>query len=149
MDKTLNFEDSLFIINKRIRMIQSMLKLDCSSELFEAVTNSDCTFIEAALGKLQTLLEENTRFIDREAQFHNIIETDEAFLSLLCSFLSDESVFNSSSSETFKEKVKKIALNIEEKKRELEETALTLSGKPVQEPVVSSMDLTELLRGIT
>jgi hypothetical protein len=113
---------------------------------------ADLEFIDKSLDKLLELLEQSTRFIDRETQFHNMIETEEAFDKLLKAFLNEDSTFiktNSAEASLFKGKVMQISGNAANRKTHLEDETLALAGNSVQEPVVSPMELSELLKGIS
>ena len=76
MNKHINFEDNIFVLNLRIRMIQDLLILDTDTELFLQKTVDDLSFINSSLNILLFNLKENYRLIERDEQFHNLAETE-------------------------------------------------------------------------
>jgi hypothetical protein len=83
MNQQFNYEDNIFILNVRIRMLADMMKLDADPDIFLDKTVEDLDFIAAKLNLLQENLSYNKRLIYRDAQLHNLDETYESFLDLL------------------------------------------------------------------
>ena len=83
MGKHINFEDNIFVFNLRIRMIQDLLILDTDPELFLHKTLDDLGFINSSLNILLSNLKENYRLIERDEQFHNLLETERQFFEVL------------------------------------------------------------------
>ncbi|MDR1285981.1 MAG: hypothetical protein LBK08_00075, partial [Treponema sp.] len=83
MNKRINFEDSIFIINTRIRIIRDMLLLDTDPDLFLEKALEDVSFIDKTLAILLDQLLDNSRFIERTEQFHNLAETERIFADVL------------------------------------------------------------------
>ena len=83
MNKHINFEDNIFVLNLRIRMIQDLLILDTDPGLFLHKTMDDLDFINSCLNVLLSNLRENNRLIERSEEFHNLAETDLQFCEAL------------------------------------------------------------------
>jgi len=83
MNKHINFEDNIFVLNLRIRMIQDLLILDTDEELFLHKTLDDLDFINSSLNILLSNLKENYRLIERDEQFYNLAETERQFCEVL------------------------------------------------------------------
>ena len=83
MNKHINFEDNIFVLNLRIRMVQDLLILDTDIELFLHKTLEDLDFLNSSLTTLLTNLKENYRLIERDEQFHNLMETERQYCEVL------------------------------------------------------------------
>jgi hypothetical protein len=83
MNQQFNYEDNIFILNTRIRMLADMMKLNADPDIFLAKTIEDLDFIAACLNLLQESLSYNKHLISRDTQLHNLDETYERFLDLL------------------------------------------------------------------
>jgi hypothetical protein len=94
MNQQLNYEDNIFILNSKIRVIADMLLLDADPDIFLEKTLEDIDFITAKLTLLQETLALNKQLISRNEQFHNLEETYERFLDLLNDMLRGVGCFN-------------------------------------------------------
>ena len=83
MNKHINFEDNIFVLNLQIRMIQDLLILDTDAELFLQKTLNDLDFTNSSLNTLLANLKENHRLIERDEQFYNLLETERQFYDAL------------------------------------------------------------------
>ncbi|MDR0447903.1 MAG: hypothetical protein LBH07_04470 [Treponema sp.] len=83
MNKHINYEDNIFILNIRIRMIQDLLILDTDADLFLNKTLDDLDFINSCLTSLLLSLKDNSRLIERDKQFYNLAETERQFHEIL------------------------------------------------------------------
>ncbi|MCL2805619.1 MAG: hypothetical protein FWD26_06745 [Treponema sp.] len=144
MNKRFNFEDTVFILNVRIRMIRDFLKLDTDSSLFYSQTMSDLEFISSIMDKLMEKFLENMKFLDREAESDNLLDTEWQFSQIL------NEVSNSSS--TFPPNIYTQMLPIISKLRKdsaLRQKQIEASYVPTEhsmaEPVVSNAELNGLL----
>jgi hypothetical protein len=145
VNRQINFGDTIFILNIRIRMIRDMLILDADPDFFLDKTLADVDFIDAALGALLRELAENTRLIDRNGQLRNLHETERQFLGVLWDLAHGS---GSMSVAAYPALLEKLAL-IREHSLERQKTigqSLKVEEAPSSEPVVSSDELNELLR---
>ena len=144
MNKQTNFEDTIFILNVRIRMIRDLLRLDTDAGLFIRQTIEDMEFIGSVMEVLVDKLLANPGFLDRE--FDNLSDTEWQFSNLLAEFSSDSGPFSSA---RFPETITWISKLREEseKRQKLVNEAYAPSGRDNSEPVVSQAELSELLKG--
>jgi hypothetical protein len=145
MNRQINFGDTIFILNTRIRMIRDLLILDADPDFFLDKTLSDVDFIDAALGTLLRELAENTHLIDRNGQFYNLHETERQFLAVLRDFANGSGAMSVTSYPALREKLGLIREHSLERQKTIEQT-LSVDEAPSSEPLVSSDELNELLR---
>jgi hypothetical protein len=145
MNQQINFGDTIFILNARIRMIRDLLILDADPDFFLDQTLSDVDFIDAALGALLRELIENTRHIDRNGQFRNLHETERQFLAVLWDLANGSGAISVASYPALREKVALIREHSLERQKNIEQR-LSVEEEPSSEPLVSSDELNELLR---
>jgi hypothetical protein len=138
-----NFEDNLFVLNARIRMIGNMLLLEADPELFLAKTLEDAEFIDAALGALGERLSGSTRYIEREGQFHNLAETEQAFIEVLAGLRADGGM--AARIPLAGEKLDVLRFRALERKKKAEGLSYAASRGSAPEPLVSSDELSALL----
>ncbi|MDR0383477.1 MAG: hypothetical protein LBH50_05770 [Spirochaetaceae bacterium] len=94
MNQQFNYEDNIFILNARIRMLADMMKLDAAPDIFLEKTIEDIDFIAEKLNLLQESLSFNKHLISRDEQLHNLDETYELFLDLLTGMARGTECFN-------------------------------------------------------
>jgi hypothetical protein len=145
MNRQINFEDTIFILNTRIRMIRDMLILDANPDFFLDKTLSDLDFIDAALGSLLRELVENTRLIDRNGQLRNLHETERQFLGVLRDLANGSGAMSAAVYPMFQGKLARIRERSLEGQKTIEQN-FSDDKAPSSEPVVSSDELSELLR---
>jgi hypothetical protein len=145
MNKQINFGDTIFILNIRIRMIRDLLILDADPDFFLDTTLSDLEFIDAALGELLKALIENIRLIDRNGQFGNLHETERQFIGVLWDLANGPGAMSVASFPALREKVALIREHSLERQKIIGQS-FSFDETPPSEPVVSSDELNELLR---
>jgi hypothetical protein len=144
MEKQINFEDNIFIINVRIRLIQDLQILDADPAMFLDKTMDDVEFIDSALAALLRELKGNSRLIERAEQFYNLSEAERLFASLLDDLYKGESNFSASLTPEMKGKVQLLKGRSQERKASIG-TVVVSGEKAVPEPLVSPDELHELL----
>jgi len=147
MDKHVNFEDTIFILNVRMRMVQDLLRLNTEPELFLKQTIGDLDFIGSMLEILTEKLLANTKFLDRELEADSISDTEWQFSQLLVEFSGNQSVFSPAAFPETKTWVKKLKAESEKRQKFMEEAYIP-SEKTRMEPVVSQAELSELLGAV-
>jgi hypothetical protein len=145
MGSHINFEDNIFILTARIRVIRDLLILDVDPDIFLDKTLTDVDFIDAALGVLLRNLVENTRLIDRNEQFYNLYETEQQFLGTLWDLVNGPGAVSVSSYPVLKDKINILRDHALERRKVIEDHIGAAEVRP-SEPVVSSDELNELLR---
>jgi hypothetical protein len=142
----LNFEDTIFILNMRIKTLRDTLRLSPPPELFLGKCLEDLAFIDNVLEALVRAVMQNTSSGNVSSLINYISDTEWQFNQLLTEFLLESSPFSAGA---FPETVPKIAAlrgtsNV--RRKTLEE-----SGVPIEiaqsEPVVTSAELSGLLGG--
>jgi hypothetical protein len=145
MNKKVNFEDNIFILANRIRMLRDLFNLDADPDLFLEKTLDDIDFITQALTALLRQLLENQRFIERAELFHHLEELEWQFSQVLSDFMDSRGTFSIQSYPEIVEKIR-ILRSRSLERRKTAETAGGASEGQAGEPVVSSDELSELLK---
>ena len=145
MNKRVNFEDSLFILMMRIRMIRDIITLDADPELFLEKTLDDIFFADQTLRVLLEYLQENHYLIERVELLEHLSELEWQFSRLLQELLDHNGSFSICEIPAIKEKISNCRSNSLERQRAAESLSPAGSSLP-GEPVVSSDELTELLK---
>ena len=137
MNKQINFEDNIFMLNVRVRMLLDLMCLDVDPDLYSAKTLEDLDFIDHVLTSIYKYFAENRLFLDREDELDKLIDLEFRFDHLLagmCRFFpaqKEQILFLKSTSETRRKSIDEI--------RSPQENSMS-------EPVVSSFEMNELLR---
>ncbi|MDR1100438.1 MAG: hypothetical protein LBL28_08170 [Treponema sp.] len=145
MNKHINFEDNIFILNVRIRMIRDTLTLDTDPELFLEKTLEDIDFINNALEALLGNLVENKRLLERDMEFDNLSDLEWQFSRILADFLNSSGNISAAQFPMLKGKIEILRKRSRDRKKIMEDSR-NLSEPPLSEPVVSSLELSELLK---
>jgi len=147
MSKQVNFEDNVFILMTRIRMIKDCITLDADPELFLEKILDDIYFTESILKILLKYLEENSRLFDRDELLVHYSEAEWQFSRILKDFLDHDGNISIQEIPVIKEKIEALG----QKSFERQKLALNMSpdGKTIPgSPIVSSDELTELLKAL-
>jgi len=83
MNKRINFEDDIFLLMIRIRMIRDIITLDADPELFLEKTLDDVYFIDQTLKTLLADLERNNHLIERDELLEQLSNAEEQFSQVL------------------------------------------------------------------
>ena len=146
MNRHINFEDNIFIVNMKIRIIRDLLLLDADPELFLDHTLDEISFINKTQDILIEILMNNKRYIERDEQFHNLAETEIRFQEVIFKLISEENSFSLKTTPGILEKIGLIKNQSIERRKILEKLFMSDLDKPSAEPVVSVDELSELLR---
>jgi len=90
MNKRINFEDDIFLLMIRIRMIRDIITLDADPELFLEKTLDDILFIDQTLKTLLGDLERNNHLIERDELLEQLSNAEEQFSQVLKDLSSHE-----------------------------------------------------------
>jgi hypothetical protein len=143
----LNFEDSIFILNMRIRMIKDTLRLTPPPELFMERCLDDLAFINGILDMLVQTFVGDAGPQNGNSEADYISDTEWQFTQLLTEFSLESSPFPA---QAFPEAIQKIALlrdSSNTRRKTIEETIPPLEIAQA-EPVVTSAELNGLLGGV-
>jgi len=144
MKKRVNFEDSLFILMLRIRMIRDIITLDADPELFLEKTLDDIFFSDQVLRILLRQLEENHYLIERAEVLEQISDIEKQFSRVLQNLLDHDGDFSIRQIPSIKEKI--ISCRDSSLERQKSAEKLTPAGNTPSSPIVSSDELSELLK---
>ena len=148
MNKQVNFEDNSFITMMRIRMIRDILTLDADPELFLEKILDDIYFTDHSLRILLGYLQENDHLIEREELLEHLSELEWQFSQVLLDLLNHKGNISIREISTIKEKLSCLRANSQERRRTAEDLNSAGGRKNFsdKEPIVSSEELTELLK---
>jgi len=144
MNKRINFEDTLFILNVRIRMIRDLLRLDTDTAVFYRQTMADLEFINSVMDTLNTKFLDNLKFLDREVEADNILDTEWQFSQIVNEISGNTGLFPSSTFPDFSITMAKLRADTLRRKKSIEESYVP-SDNSIAEPVVSNAELNGLL----
>ena len=145
MNKRVNFEDSLFILMMRIRMIRDSITLDAAPELFLEKTLDDIYFTDHTLRTLLEYLEENHYLIERVELLEQLSELEWQFSHVLQELFDHGGSFSIREIPSMGEKLSALRASSLERRRAVGDLGLTGSSLS-SEPIVSSDELNELLK---
>jgi hypothetical protein len=144
MNKRINFEDTIFILNVRIRMIRDLLQLDTDTDLFFRQTIEDLKFVSFILGVLTDKLIANPKFVDRELEADNLSDAEWQFSQIISEFLKECGSFPPAQLAEISAWIS--TLREESAKRQkLINEAYVPEGTALTEPVVTYAELSGLL----
>jgi hypothetical protein len=146
MRKRVNYEDNTFIINTRIRLLQDIFLLEADSEIFFNKTLDELDFINNALESLLKDFIANDKLIEWSERFHNLLETEWRFASVLNFLISGQGSLAADFYPRLVPKLKSL-LNDCTRRRVLIEKQKAFNEKnQVDDRLVSTLELSELLK---
>ncbi|MDR3342089.1 MAG: hypothetical protein LBT14_04745 [Treponema sp.] len=145
MHRHINFEDNIFILNLRIRLIRDALALDPDPGLFLNKIVDDINFIDDTLVVLLNDLAENISFIGRDEQFDNLAEIEWQFSQVLTKFLNSSRNISVTQFPALREKILFLQDHSAARRKTIDESESRMENV-YMEPVVSSAELSELLK---
>jgi len=144
MNKRINFEDTIFILNVRIRMIRDLLRLDTDPSLFYRQTMEDIEFINSVLDMLIRKFLDNLKFLDREVEADNILDAEWQFSQIINEISGNSSPFLPSYYPEMPAIITKLRTDSLKRKKLIDETYVPVENA-IAEPVVSHAELNGLL----
>jgi hypothetical protein len=145
MQKHLNYEDNIFILNTRIRMISDLLLLDAAPELYFEKTIEDLDFIGETAKVLLKSLMENRQLIEWDEQLHNLYDTEERFFELLKRILNGKAAFSIENFPMIAEITGALAADCSERQKVIKENMSEVFSQSSDSRVVSVDELSALL----
>jgi len=144
MNKRINFEDTLFILNVRIRMIRDLMRLDTDVGLFYRQTIGDLEFISSVLDVLTVKFLDNLKFLDREVEADNILDAEWQFSQILNEISSNSSPFPPTLFPETPAVMSKLRTDSLKRKKLIDDSYVPTENS-IAEPVVSHAELNGLL----
>jgi hypothetical protein len=142
MNKQINFEDNIFILNMRVRMIRDLLLLESDSELFSRKTVEDMKFIDTVLAVMLKNLIENAHLLERNEQFDNLSEIEWQFSQVLSLFLDGSGNISAERCPEFRKDITYLNNQCLARKQTIDNL---VNSTVVTEPLVSSLEMNALL----
>ena len=146
MNKRINFEDNIFILNARTRMIRDLLILDTDPALFLEKTIDDIDFIDQCLELILKGLIENERLLERNEAFDSIFELEWEFSHTLSDLLNSEGNISAAELPALQEKIRLLRDRSLERRKAIDEKRGPGEAAAMGN-AVSSDELNELLKG--
>jgi len=147
MNKRINFEDNIFILMMRIRMIRDIITLDADPELFMEKLLDDICFADHTLGILLGYLKENQRLIGLDELLEQFSDVEWQFSMVLKDLLDHEGNISVRENPLITEKLTAFRNNSMERRRSSNELSSAGENMPGS-PIVSSDEITELLKAL-
>ncbi|MDR2634081.1 MAG: hypothetical protein LBC51_10760 [Treponema sp.] len=145
MDKYFNFEDNIFLVNIRLRMVQDILVLEPDPELFLKKTMEDIDFIDDILGLLLDGLLENPHLMERNEQLVNLYDIECQFAQTLNKFLTGSGNISALRFPVLGEKIVLLQTHSMARKKVIDDSRYA-ADQSLVEPLVSADELNELLK---
>jgi hypothetical protein len=145
MNKRINFEDNIFILLTRIRMIRDLLALDTDPDLFLEKTIDDINFIDLTLETLLGNLVENKRLLERKKAVDDLADLEWHFFQALTEFFNSAGNISAARFPILRENIGRLRDRSTGRKKTMDESG-GLAEISATEPVVSSVELGELLK---
>jgi hypothetical protein len=145
MHKRVNFEDNIFIIATRIRLIRDLLILDTDPELFLEKTIDDIAFVGHTLDMLLGNLMANGHLMDRNETFENLADLEFQFTQVLSILQNGSGNISALNFPLIQEKIQILRNRSQERQKTIGENKESGEDR-VLEGAVSSDELNELLR---
>jgi hypothetical protein len=146
MEKRVNYEDNAFIINTRIRLLNEIFLLEADPELFFDKTLDELDFINNTLHALLNNLLANEKLIERDEQFHNLLETEWQFTSLLNYLISGQGSLAGCFSPKLIPKLESLRNDCTKRQMAIQEKTSDDGEDRADARVVSPFELAELLK---
>ncbi|MDR3301137.1 MAG: hypothetical protein LBT01_01215 [Spirochaetaceae bacterium] len=121
MKRHLNYEDNIFILNTRIRMIADLLLLEADEGLFLNKTIEEVDFLDGAVNVLLSSLLENKQIIDWDMQLHNLYDTAKRYGAVLESIRSGKAIFSTEKYPALRELMNKLSASSAERQKNIKE----------------------------
>jgi len=147
MNKRINFEDTIFILNVRIRMIRDLLRLDMDADLFYHQTMGDLEFVGTVLDMLTEKFIANLKFLDRETEADNLMDAEWQFSQILNEISNNSSPFSPSQFPEAQTYIAKLKKDSARRQKQIEES-YEPAEQSMSEPVVSNAELNGLLGSV-
>jgi hypothetical protein len=145
MHKRVNFEDNIFILAARIRIIRDLLILDTDPDLFLEKTMDDIAFLDRTLDMLLGNLMANGRLMDRNEIFENLADLESQFIQVLSVLQNGSGNISAFNFPLIREKIQVLQNRSQERQKTIGKNR-EYEKETVLDGAVSSDELSELLR---
>jgi hypothetical protein len=146
MNKRINYEDNIFMLRVRLRMLEDLIRLDADPDIYLGKTLDDLAFIDAGLSRLLDALLRNGKLIRRDEQFHNLEDTEEQLDGLLYAMLNGSGCISAARFPLIQEKIRAFQRLSAERKAIIRDAKIQGTDAETDALVVGSDELSELLK---
>jgi hypothetical protein len=147
MNKRINLQDSIFILNERMRVLRDLLILDPDPDLFLEKTIEDIDFLDQALDTLLTQIRNNDRIFERNEVLDYLSGLEWDFSQILGDFAGASGGISAAALPVVQDRIRLLQSRGAERRRLIGEEQRSETG-PAMENTVSSDELNELLKGL-
>ena len=145
MNKRVNFEDNVFILTMRVRMIRDTITLDADPGLFLEKILDDICFTDQILRTLLAYLQQNERLTTRDEFLEHFSELEWQFSQVIGELLNHDGNISIREIPSVQEKLIAFRNSSQDRRQTAEKLSLYNNYKE-GDPVVSSDEITELLK---
>jgi hypothetical protein len=147
MNKHINLQDTIFILNGRLKILRDLLILDADPNLFFEKTLDDITFMDHVLDTLLGQIQDNNRIFERSEVLDYLFDLEWDFSQALGDFLGGAGNISAASFPVIQEQIRPLEARSAERRRIIGEEQKH-TADPVIEHTVSSDELNELLKDL-
>jgi len=144
MNKRINFEDNMFVISLRIKMIRDLLKLDTDGALFYKQTMNDLEFIDSTMNMLSEKFLNNLKILERDAEAENILAVEWDFGQILNQISNNSNLFSPADYPEIPVLIANFKKNSAKREKQIEDSYVP-AGHSTSEKTVSKAEITGLL----
>jgi hypothetical protein len=123
-----------------------MLLLDADPDFFLKKTLDDLEFIDSTLSVLLDNLNNNKKYIEREGQFYNLLETERSLSEVLKTISSGDGTVSVDKFPEIEDRITLIHNHSLNRRKVIEDVPFEASETSPAEPWVSRDELSELLK---
>ena len=143
---SVKLEDTVFILNMRIRMIKDTLRLSPPPELFLEKSLDDLVFVDSVLEALARRMAAEKGAQSGNSEFECVSDAEWQFNQLLTEFALESSPFPVNAFPEVRNRIAVLRGNSNARRKSLEETNSSVELVRA-EPVVTSAEMSSLLGG--
>jgi hypothetical protein len=145
MNKRVNLQDSIFILNGRLKILRDLLTLDPDPDLFLEKTVDDIEFLDRALEALLEQVRNNGHILERNEVLDYLFDLEWDFSQILEDISGGSGGISAGSFPPLQERIRSLLDRGTGRRRVLgdERSSATV---PAMENAVSSDELSELLK---
>jgi hypothetical protein len=147
MNKHINLQDSIFILNGRMKVLRNLLILDPDPDLFLGKTIEDIDFLDHALDILLGQIQSNDRIFERNEILDYLSDLEWDFSQILADFSTAPGGISAAALPAVQDRIRLLQSRGTERRRIIGEEQRSGAG-PAMENTVSSDELNELLKGL-
>jgi hypothetical protein len=147
MNKHINLQDNIFILNSRLRILRDTLVLDADPSLFLEKTLDDITFMDHALEVLLGQIRNNTRIFERNEVLDYLADLEWEFSRVLGEFSTGSGDLSAASFPAIQDRIRSLQELGTERRRAIGEERKSTAA-PAVEHTVSSDELNALLKDL-